>query len=126
MAIKFFGSLVIIVVCYRAMQHVTAAKQTKGLNYTKILTVFLQMLRSTFIVRLNCGSSVIFSLCLQQCIDCVLNLPSNERQYLVQAKQSVYAIKSHDNLRQKASVCFFFLKGLRGSFLCTGENKTSN
>ena len=61
-----------------------------------MLTVFWQMLRSTVIVRLNCGSSVIFSLCLQQCIDCVLNLPLDERQCLVQAKQGVYAIKSHD------------------------------
>ena len=53
--------------------------------------------------RLNCGSSVISCFCLQQCIDCVLNLPLNERQCLVPAKQGVYAIINHDNLRQKAS-----------------------
>ena len=103
-AICFFVSLVIVLACYRAMQRVTVIK---GLNCTKFTTVFLQVLRSTVIVRLNCGSSMIFSLCLQQCIDCVLNLPLNERQYLVQAKQVVYAIKSDDNLRQKTSVCFF-------------------
>ena len=32
------------------------------------------------------------SFCLQQCIDCVLNLPLNESQCLVQAKQGVYTI----------------------------------
>ena len=68
------------------------------------------MLCSTVIVRLNCGSSVISSFCLQQCIDCVLNLPLNERQCLVPAKQGVYAIINHDNLRQKASVCFVVLE----------------
>ena len=76
------------------------------------------MLRSTVIVRLNCGSSVISSFCLQQCIDCVLNLPLNERQCLVPAKQGVYALINHDNLRQKASVCFVSFKGLRGNILC--------
>ena len=53
----------------------------------------------------------------------VLNLPLNERKCLVQAKEGVYVIKSHDNLRQKASVRFFFFKGLLGNFLCRGENK---
>ena len=108
-----------MVACYRAMQRVTVIK---GFNCTKFTTVFLQVLRSTVIERLNCGSSVILSVYLQQCIDCVFNLPLNERQCLVQGKQGVYAIKSHDNLRQKASVCFFFsLKGLLGDFLCRGE-----
>ena len=79
----------------------------------------LQMLRYS-----HC---VIFFLCLQQCIDCVLNLPLNERQCWVQAKQGVNSIKSHDNLRQKASVCFFPLKVVdRGYFLRRSENKTSN
>ena len=50
------------------------------------------MLRSTAIVRLNCGSSVISSFYLLQCIDCVLNLLLNERHCLVPAKQGVYAI----------------------------------
>ena len=72
-----------------------------------------QILRSTVIVRLNCGSSVIFSLCSQQCIDCILNLSLNERHCLVQAKQGVNSIKSHDNLRQKASVFFFFFLSLK-------------
>ena len=89
------------------------------------MTVFLQMLRSSVIVRLNCGSSVIFSLCLQQCIDCVFNLTLNERQCLVQAKQGVYAIKIM-TFKTKSISVFFFLKGLRGSFPCRGENKTSN
>ena len=69
-----FFSLVIAVVCYRAMQRVTVIK---GLNCTKITTVFYST---------------------------VINLPLNERQCLVQAKQD--AIKSHDNLRQKTSVFF--------------------
>ena len=61
---------------------------------------------------------MIFSFCLPQWIDCVLNLPLNERQCLVPAKQVVYAIMNHDNLRQKASVYFVSFKGLRGNFLC--------
>ena len=69
---------------------------------------------------------MISSFCLQQYIDCVLNLPINERQCLLHAKQGVCAIISRDNLRQKASVCFVFFKGLRGNFLCRGENETSN
>ena len=40
---------------------------------------------------------MISSFCLQQCIECVLNLPLNERQCLVQAKQGVYAIINHNN-----------------------------
>ena len=36
-------------------------------------------------------------LCLQQCIDCVFNLPLNERQSLVEAKQGVDAIINHSN-----------------------------
>ena len=73
------------------------------------------MLRSTVIVHLNCGSSVISSFCLQQCIDCDLNLPINEKQCLLQAKQGVYAI-----IRQKALVCFVFsLKVLEATF-CVG------
>ena len=105
------------------MQRVTVIKD---LNCTQITAVFLQLLRSTVIVHLNCGSSMIPSFCLKQCIDCVLNLPINERQCFLQAKQGVYATISHDNLRQKASVCFVFFKGLRGNFLSGGENKTSN
>ena len=62
---------------------------------------------------------MIFSLCSQQCIDCILNLPLNERQCLVQAKQGVNSIKSHDNLRQKASVFFFSLKVVEAAF-CVG------
>ena len=69
-AIWFFGSLVIVVACYRAMQRVTV--MLKRLELYLLTTVFLQMLRSNDIVRLYCGSSVIFSLCSQQCIDCVL------------------------------------------------------
>ena len=72
---------------------------------------------------------MISSFCLQQCIDCVLNLPLNERQCLVPAKQGVYAIINHENLRQKASVCFVSFKGLRSNFLrmCVGlKTKTSN
>ena len=64
----------------------------------------LQILCFTVIVRLNYVSSVISSFCLQQCIDCVLNLPLNARQCLVPAKQGVYAIINHENLRHKASV----------------------
>ena len=45
------GVLAIVEACYRAMQRVTVIK---GLNCTKITTVFLQVLRSTDIVRLNC------------------------------------------------------------------------
>ena len=52
-AICLFVSLVIVVACYRAMQRVTIIK---GLNCTKFTTVFLQMFRSTVIVRLNCGA----------------------------------------------------------------------
>ena len=78
------------------------------------------MLRSIVIVCLNCGSSVIFSLCLQQCIDCVLNLLSNEKQCLVQAKQGVYAKNSYDNLRQKVSVC---QKVLEAAFLVGVKTK---
>ena len=48
----FFSSLVIVVARYRAMQRVTVIK---GLNCTKITTVYLQVLCSTVIVRLNCG-----------------------------------------------------------------------
>ena len=77
----FFGSLVIVVACYRAMQRVTVNHDC----------VFCKCF-----APLNCGKSVIFSFCLQQCIDCVLNLPLNERQCLVQAEQGVYAIKSPD------------------------------
>ena len=63
---------------------------------------------------------MIFSLCLQQCTDCVLNLPLTERQCLVHAKRGGYAIKNHDNLRQKGSVCFFFsLKVVEATF-CVG------
>ena len=51
----FFGSIVIVVACYRAMQRVTVIK---GLNCTKITTVYLQVLRSTDIVRLNCGAQL--------------------------------------------------------------------
>ena len=65
---------------------------------------------------------MISSFCLQQCIDCVLNLPLNER-CLVLAKQSVYAIINHDNLRQNTSVRSVSFKGLRGNFLCRNENK---
>ena len=61
----------------------------------------------------------------QQCTDCVLNLPLDERQCLVQAKQGVYTIKSHDIQDKKHQCVCFFLKGLRGSFPCWGENKTS-
>ena len=46
----FFGSLVIVVACYRVMQRITVIK---GL---KITAVFLQVLRSTVIVCLNCGA----------------------------------------------------------------------
>ena len=63
---------------------------------------------------------------VQQWINCVLNLSVNERKCLLQAKQGVYAIISHDNLRQRASLCFVFFKGLRGNFLWRGENKTYN
>ena len=42
---------------------------------------------------------------------------------MVPAKQGVYAIVNHDNLRQKASVCFVFFKDLRGNFLCGGKKK---
>ena len=46
----------------------------------------------------------------------------NERQCLVSAKQGFYAIKNHDNLRQKASVCFV-LEATR----CVGKKtKSSN
>ena len=38
------------------MQHVAVIK---GVNCAKIMTVFLQMLHSTVIVRLNCRSSAI-------------------------------------------------------------------
>ena len=47
----FCCSLVIVVACCRAMQRVTVIK---GSNCTKITTVFLQVLRSTVVVRLNC------------------------------------------------------------------------
>ena len=68
------------------------------------------MLRSTVIVRLNCWLIDFLRLFIQQRIDCVLSLPLNERQCLVQAKQGVNAIKSHDNLRKKHQrVCVFFL-----------------
>ena len=60
---------------------------------------------------------MIFSLYLQQCIDCGLILPLPERQCLVHAKQGGYGIKSHDNLRKKASV--FFLKVIEATF-CVG------
>ena len=91
------------------MQRVTVMK---GLNCTKITTMFLQIFRSTVIVRLNCWLIDFLRLFIQQRIDCVLSLPLNERQCLVQAKQGVYAIKSHDNLRkkhQRVCVCVFFL-----------------
>ena len=39
---------------------------------------------------------MISSFSLQQCIDCVFNLPLNERQSLVEAKQGVYAIINHN------------------------------
>ena len=78
------------------------------------------MLRSIVIVRLNCGSSVISSLCLQQCIDRVLNLPLNERQCLVPAKQGVYVIINHDNL------ILFPLKVLEATFSVGVKTKTSN
>ena len=52
-AICFFGSLVIVVACYRVMQRVTVIE---GLNCTKTKTVFLQVLRSTVKVQLNCGA----------------------------------------------------------------------
>ena len=75
-----------------------------------------------------CGSSVIFSLYLQQYINYGLNLPLTERQCLDHAKQGAYAIKSHDNLRQKASVVFFFfsLKVVEATFCVGVKNKTSN
>ena len=71
------------------------------------------MLCFTVIVHLNCGNSVISFFCLQQCIDCVLNLPINEKKCLLQAKQGVYAIIRHDNLRQKASLCLVFCVGVK-------------
>ena len=37
---------------------------------------------------------------------------------MVPAKQGVYAIINHENLSQKASVCFVSFKGLRGNILC--------
>ena len=63
------------------------------------MAVFLQMLCFTVTVRLNCGSSVISSFCLCTTVYrlSVLNLPLNERQSLVQAKQGVYAITNDDN-----------------------------
>ena len=63
------------------------------------MAVFLQMLCSTVIVRLNCESSVISSFCLCTAVYrlSVLNLPLNERQSLVQAKQGVCAITNDDN-----------------------------
>ena len=78
--------------------------------------VFAPLLRSTVIVRLNCGSSVISSFRLQQCIDCVLNLPLNERQCLVPAKQCVYAIINHENLSQKHQCVLSPLKVLEATF----------
>ena len=66
---------------------------------------------------------MIFSLCLQQCIDCVLNFPLNKRQCLVQTKQDGYAIKSHDSLRQKASVFFFSFKVAEATFCVRGEKQ---
>ena len=57
-AIWFFSSLVIVVACYRAMQRVTVILKRLELYLNR--SVFLQMLRSTDIVRLNCGGSVSF------------------------------------------------------------------
>ena len=46
---------------------------------------------------------------VQQCINCVLNLSVNERKCLLQAKQGVYAIISHDNFKTKSITVFCFL-----------------
>ena len=61
------------------------------------------------------------SLCLQQHIDCGLNLPLTERQCLVHAKQDGYTMKSHGNVREKVSVFLFFfsLKVIEATF-CVG------
>ena len=46
---------------------------------------------------------------------------------MVQAKQDVYSIKIHDNLRQKASVYFFFSLIVFEAIFCVEEKaKTSN
>ena len=83
------------------------------------------MLRSTVIVRLNRGSAVLF--CLQQCIDCVLNLLLNERQCLVPAKQGVYAIINHGNLLDKKHPCDLFSLKVSEAAFCVGvKTKTSN
>ena len=79
-----FVSLVIVVVFYRAMQRVTVIR---GLNCTKKLDFPSSSLHSHSAFEL--WDSVIFSVYLQQSIDCVSNLPLNERQCLVQTKKGV-------------------------------------
>ena len=81
------------------------------------------MLCSTVIVRLNCGSSVINPFVYSSASIVLTDLPLNEGQCLVPGKQGVLAVINHDNLRQKAPVCFVSFNGLRGNFLCRGENK---
>ena len=45
---------------------------------------------------------------------------------MVQAKQDVYSIKIHDNLRQKTSVYFFSLMFFEAIFCVEEKAKTSN
>ena len=74
----FFGSLVIVVACYRAYNK----RLQLHLNHDCIANASLHCYSAFELWELSD-----FLPCLQQCIDCVLNLPLDDRLCLVQAKQ---------------------------------------
>ena len=113
----FFGSLVIVVVCYKAMQH-SKKRLELYLSHGCVFANALLHCYSAFELWEFSDFLFLFTAVHRLCFKFTIN----ERQCLVPAKQGVYAIIKHDNLRQKESAWFV----LQATFCVGVKTKTSD